>query len=67
MAYRCGRRYELGWIDWILTLVLVVFFAYFYTSMVFNPEETSDNLRKQVALFRALRRFGYDRLHQARD
>lgn len=36
-----------GWINWILTLVLVVFFAYFYTSMVFNPEETSDNLRKQ--------------------
>lgn len=36
-----------GWINWILTLVLIVFFAYFYTSMVFNPEETSDNLRKQ--------------------
>ncbi|MDO4442421.1 MAG: preprotein translocase subunit SecY [Slackia sp.] len=36
-----------GWINWILTMVLVVFFAYFYTSMVFNPEETSDNLRKQ--------------------
>ncbi len=36
-----------GWINWLLTLGLVVFFAYFYTSMVFNPEETSDNLRKQ--------------------
>ncbi|MDO5358852.1 MAG: preprotein translocase subunit SecY [Slackia faecicanis] len=36
-----------GWITWLLTLGLVVFFAYFYTSMVFNPEETSDNLRKQ--------------------
>ena len=36
-----------GWINWLLTLVLIVFFAYFYTSMVFNPEETSDNLRKQ--------------------
>ena len=24
-----------------------MFFAYFYTSMVFNPEETADNLRKQ--------------------
>jgi preprotein translocase subunit SecY len=36
-----------GWINWILTLVLIVFFAYFYTSMVFNPEETSDNIRKQ--------------------
>ena len=36
-----------GWINWILTLLLIVFFAYFYTSMVFNPEETSDNIRKQ--------------------
>ena len=36
-----------GWLNWILTLVLIVFFAYFYTSMVFNPEETSDNIRKQ--------------------
>ena len=36
-----------GWVNWILTIVLIVFFAYFYTSMVFNPEETSDNLRKQ--------------------
>lgn len=36
-----------GWLNWILTIALIVFFAYFYTSMVFNPEETSDNLRKQ--------------------
>ncbi len=36
-----------GWINWILTVVLIVFFAYFYTSMIFNPEETADNLRKQ--------------------
>ena len=36
-----------GWVNWILTIALIVFFAYFYTSMVFNPEETSDNLRKQ--------------------
>ena len=36
-----------GWINWILTVLLIVFFAYFYTSMVFNPDETSDQLRKQ--------------------
>ena len=36
-----------GWVNWILTVLLIVFFAYFYTSMVFNPEETADNLRKQ--------------------
>ncbi|MDO5117916.1 MAG: preprotein translocase subunit SecY [Eggerthellaceae bacterium] len=36
-----------GWINWILTVLLIVFFAYFYTSMVFNPDETADTLRKQ--------------------
>jgi preprotein translocase subunit SecY len=36
-----------GWLNWILNVVLIVFFAYFYTSMVFNPEETSDQIRKQ--------------------
>lgn len=43
MANACST----GWINWILTLLLIVFFAYFYTSMVFNPEETADNIKKQ--------------------
>ncbi len=33
-----------GWLNWVLNVVLIVFFAYFYTSMVFNPDETADNL-----------------------
>jgi preprotein translocase subunit SecY len=36
-----------GWLNWILSVLLIVVFAYFYTSMVFNPEDTADNLRKQ--------------------
>ena len=36
-----------GWLNWLLTVALIVFFAYFYTSMVLNPEETADNIRKQ--------------------
>ena len=36
-----------GWINWVLNVVLIVFFAYFYTSMVFNPDDTADNLKKQ--------------------
>ena len=36
-----------GWLNWILSLVLIVFFAYFYTSMVFNPDETAETLKKQ--------------------
>ena len=36
-----------GWINWVLSVLLIVAFAYFYSSMVFNPEETADQLRKQ--------------------
>ena len=36
-----------GWLNWILSVVLIVAFAYFYSSMVFNPTETADQLRKQ--------------------
>ena len=36
-----------GWLNWLLSVILIVFFAYFYTSMVFNPEDMADNLRKQ--------------------
>ena len=30
----------------VLYISLVVFFAFFYTAVVFNPEETADNLKK---------------------
>jgi preprotein translocase subunit SecY len=29
-----------------LTAALIIFFAFFYTALVFNPKETADNLRK---------------------
>ena len=29
-----------------LYAALIIFFAYFYTAIVFNPEETADNLKK---------------------
>ena len=35
-----------GWVNWTSSILLIVFFSYFYTSMVFNPEDTADNLRK---------------------
>ncbi|MBR3181447.1 MAG: preprotein translocase subunit SecY [Eggerthellaceae bacterium] len=44
-----------GWLNWILTVALIVFFAYFYTSMVFNPEETADNIRKQGGFIPGIR------------
>ena len=27
-----------GWLNWVLSVLLIVGFAYFYTSMVFNPD-----------------------------
>ncbi|MDR1015378.1 MAG: preprotein translocase subunit SecY [Coriobacteriales bacterium] len=36
-----------SWVNWVLNAVLIVFFCFFYTSMVFNPEDTANNLRKQ--------------------
>ncbi|MDR1088197.1 MAG: preprotein translocase subunit SecY [Coriobacteriales bacterium] len=36
-----------GVLNWLLSFVLIVFFCFFYTSMVFNPQDTADNLRKQ--------------------
>ena len=44
-----------GWLNWIMTFGLIIFFAYFYTSMVFNPEELSDNLRKQGGFIPGIR------------
>ena len=31
---------------WSLYAALIIFFSYFYTAVVFNPEETADNLKK---------------------
>lgn len=44
-----------GWLNWVLTAALIVFFAYFYTSMVFNPEETSEQIRKQGGFIPGIR------------
>ncbi len=44
-----------GWVNWILTAVLIVFFAYFYTSVVFNPEDTAENLQKQGGFIPGIR------------
>ncbi|HVR43387.1 MAG TPA: preprotein translocase subunit SecY [Thermoanaerobaculia bacterium] len=31
---------------YLLSIVLIIFFAFFYTSIVFNPVDTADNMRK---------------------
>lgn len=44
-----------GWLNWLLTLALIVFFAYFYTSMVFNPEETSNQIQRNGGFIPGIR------------
>lgn len=56
------------WITWLTTAVgrgqpaylaiyvaLIVFFAFFYTSVVFNPEDTADNLKKHGGFIPGIR------------
>lgn len=57
-----------GWLQTIVTYVsrgqplylilyaaLIIFFTFFYTSVVFNPEETADNLKKYGGVFPGIR------------
>jgi len=39
----------------VLYLALIVFFAFFYTAIVFNPTETADNLRKHGGFIPGIR------------
>ena len=41
-----GNMLAKGWLNWIMEFVLIVFFTYFYTALVFNPIDLADNLRK---------------------
>ena len=41
--------------NWVLTVVLIVFFAYFYTSMMYHPEETADNLKNNGGFIPGIR------------
>ena len=34
------------WLNIVIYITLIVFFAFFYTAVVFNPAETADNLKK---------------------
>ena len=49
------RVWYADWGNWLITFALIVFFAYFYTALVFNPVDISDNLRKQGGFIPGLR------------
>ena len=44
-----------GVVNWILTIIFIVFFAYFYTSIVFNPNDTAENLQRQGGFIPGIR------------
>jgi preprotein translocase subunit SecY len=41
-----AAMFQRGPLSWVVEFVLIVFFTYFYTALVFNPLDMSDNLRK---------------------
>jgi preprotein translocase subunit SecY len=36
-----------GPVNWVMSALLILFFSYFYTALIFNPIDLADNLRKQ--------------------
>ncbi len=57
-----------GWLSWITTHIghgrplymvlyaaLIIFFAFFYTAVVFNPQDTADNLKKHGGFIPGIR------------
>lgn len=44
-----------GWLHTGLYVTLIIFFAYFYTAVTFNPVDVSDNIRKQGGFIPGIR------------
>jgi len=42
-----GNTLAKGPVNWLSMGLLILFFAYFYTALIFNPIDLADNLRKQ--------------------
>ncbi len=44
-----------GWGNWVLTFVFIVFFAYFYNSMIYHPDQTADQLKNSGGFIPGIR------------
>jgi preprotein translocase subunit SecY len=44
-----------SWLYMVLYAALIIFFAFFYTAIVFNPVETADNLKKYSGFIPGIR------------
>jgi preprotein translocase subunit SecY len=67
-SFTAGQGQATGWLTTITTLLshgrplflvlyvaLIVFFAFFYTAIIFNPTETADNLKKHGGFIPGIR------------
>lgn len=54
-SYWCNPSQPIYSLGMLLYIVLIVFFAYFYTSITFNPLMISDNLKKQGGFIPGIR------------
>ncbi|MCR5216739.1 MAG: preprotein translocase subunit SecY [Lachnospiraceae bacterium] len=54
-SYWCNPQYPKYTIGLVVYIVLVVFFAYFYTSITFNPLEVANNLKKSGGFIPGIR------------
>lgn len=54
-SYWCNPSQPVYSLGLLLYIVLIVFFAYFYTSITFNPLMISDNLKKQGGFIPGIR------------
>lgn len=43
------------WVYWAATFVFIIFFTYFYTAIAVNPQEISDNLKRQNGFIPGIR------------
>jgi preprotein translocase subunit SecY len=46
-SYWWHPDYPIYSIGFVVYIILVIFFAYFYTSITFNPMEVANNMKKQ--------------------
>jgi preprotein translocase subunit SecY len=45
---RIAEYFQPGtWVYFLLSAIMIIFFTYFYTSIIFNPIDISENLKKQ--------------------
>lgn len=54
-SYWFNPEYPIYTLGFVLYIVLVVFFAYFYTSITFNPLEIADRMKKQGGFIPGIR------------